>query len=45
MVDVYVKLIINGRRTIEQVPSVIKKEVIQKLMDNGYINEGGEGNG
>lgn len=45
MVDVYVKLIINGRRTIDQVPSVIKKDVIQALKNNGYLNEGGEDNG
>ena len=36
MVQVYVKLILNGRRTIEQVPSSIREEVIRALTELGY---------
>lgn len=45
MVSVYVKLIMSGRRTIEQVPSIIREDVIHALIDNGFLAEGGEDNG
>lgn len=31
MVDVYVALIVKGRRTIEQVPSSLKQQVLEEL--------------
>ena len=37
MVQVYVKLIINGRRTLEEVPSVIREDVFQALVEIGYF--------
>lgn len=36
MVAVYVNLIINGRRTVEAVPTVIREQVRQALIDKGY---------
>ena len=36
MVQVYVKLIVSGRRTIDQVPSSIREDVIQALKEFGY---------
>lgn len=37
MVDVYVLLILRGRRTLESVPSAIRSQVAQRLaeMENG----------
>lgn len=32
MIQVYVKLILSGRRTIEQVPIAIREEVARQLM-------------
>ena len=32
MIQVYVKLILSGRRTIEQVPITIREEVAHQLM-------------
>lgn len=39
MIQVYVKLILSGRRTIEQVPLSIRDEVIQALADLGFEQE------
>ena len=39
MVQVYVKLILSGRRTIDQVPASIRDEVIQALADLGFEQE------
>ena len=39
MVQVYVKLILSGRRTIDQVPTSIRDEVIQALADLGFEQE------
>ena len=36
MIQVYVKLIFNGRRTIDQVPASIRDEVIRALTELGY---------
>lgn len=40
MVDVYVKLIINKRRTLDQVPDVFKADVEAKLREYGYDTNG-----
>lgn len=36
MVEIYVKLIINKRRTIDQIPDKFKAEVEAKLGEYGY---------
>lgn len=36
MVKVYANLIINGRRTIDDVPESLKESVIQELKKRGY---------
>ena len=40
MVEIYCKLIINGRRTFEQVPTNFKDEVEARLKELGYNTEG-----
>lgn len=40
MVQVYVKLILSGRRTIEQVPISLREKVVQKLTELN-IGQGG----
>lgn len=40
MVELYVKLIINKRRTIEQVPARLLAEVEDKLASYGYGIDG-----
>ena len=40
MVTVYVTLIINNRKTIEQVPSKIREEVIAELASMGLGQDG-----
>lgn len=35
MINIYVNLIINGRKTIEEVPENIKQEVIAELRKRG----------
>lgn len=36
MVSVYVTLIINNRRTIDQIPENLKDEVISELIAQGF---------
>lgn len=40
MVEIYVKLIINKRRTFDQVPDKFKAEVEAKLGEYGYDTNG-----
>ncbi|GED55413.1 MULTISPECIES: CD1375 family protein [Brevibacillus] len=40
LVDLYVCLIINDRRTIDQVPSTIKEDVIAELAALGFGTDG-----
>lgn len=40
MVAVYVTLIINHRKTIDQVPATIRAAVIERLIEEGYDTEG-----
>lgn len=40
MVSVYVSLIINHRKTIDQVPASIRPQVIEQLIAEGYDTEG-----
>lgn len=40
MISVYVALIINHRKTIDQVPENIRTAVIEKLIADGYDTEG-----
>lgn len=40
MVSIYVTLIINHRKTIDQVPESIRAAVIEKLVADGYDTEG-----
>jgi hypothetical protein len=42
MIEVYCKLIIEGRRTLEDVPSNLKEKVEARLKEQGYIAEGGD---
>lgn len=39
MVQIYVKLIKAGLRTLEQVPILIREDVKLKLIADGYIKE------
>ena len=40
MVEIYVKLIINKRRTFDQIPDKFKAEVEAKLGEYGYDTNG-----
>ena len=40
MVEIYCKLIINGRRTFEQVPENYKDLVESRLFELGYSTDG-----
>ena len=40
MVEIYVKLIINKRRTFDQVPNKFKADVEAKLGEYGYDTNG-----
>lgn len=40
MVDIYVKLIVNKRRTFDEVPDKFKADVEAKLMEYGYNTNG-----
>lgn len=40
MVEIYVKLIINKRRTFDQIPDKFKAEVEAKLREYGYDTNG-----
>ncbi|WP_156940158.1 CD1375 family protein [Caldanaerobius polysaccharolyticus] len=41
-VNIYYTLIINGRKTVNDVPASIKQDVINMLIQNGYtINADG----
>ncbi len=40
MVDVYVALIVKGRRTIDQVPSSLKQQVLDELAALGLDGSG-----
>lgn len=40
MVEIYYKLIINKRRTFDQVPDIFKDEVESKLEELGYNIDG-----
>lgn len=40
MVDIYVRLIINKRRTFEEVPDKFRADVEAKLMECGYNTNG-----
>ena len=40
MVDVYVALIVKGRRTIEQVPSSLRQQVLDELAALGLDGSG-----
>lgn len=40
MVEIYVKLIVNKRRTFDQVPDKFKAEVEVKLGEYGYDTNG-----
>lgn len=40
MIEVYVKLIINGRRSFEQVPDNLKEDVKNRLTELGYDQNG-----
>jgi hypothetical protein len=42
MIEVYCKLIIEGRRTFEDVPTKLKANVKTRLKELGYDTEGGE---
>lgn len=40
MVELYAKLIIGGRRTIEQIPDNLRDKVTEKLKMYGYDKNG-----
>lgn len=40
MVDIYVKLIINKRRTFDQIPDKFKADVEAQLREYGYDTNG-----
>lgn len=40
MVTLYVTLIINHRKTIDQVPESIRAKVIEELFNQGYDSDG-----
>ena len=40
MIEVYVKLIINGRRSFERVPDELKESVLYRLAELGYDQNG-----
>lgn len=40
MIEVYVKLIINGRRSFEQIPDEFKESVVFRLAELGYDQNG-----
>ena len=40
MTDIYCKLIINGRRTLEQIPDEFQEKVILRLAELGYDENG-----
>lgn len=40
MIEVYVKLIINKRRSFEQVPDNLKEDVKNRLVERGYDQNG-----
>lgn len=40
MVNLFVTLIIKGKRTIDEVPTNLKEEVITKLNEPGYDESG-----
>lgn len=40
MVEIYVKLIVNKRRTFDQVPDKLKADVEAKLLEYGYDTNG-----
>ena len=42
MIEVYCKLIIEGRRKFDDVPSKLKAGVKARLKELGYNTEGGE---
>ncbi len=39
MVGIYVKLILAGRKKLEEVPEHLKEEVTEKLTNLGYFDE------
>lgn len=39
MVDLYARLIISHRRTIDSVPDNLKDQVIERLKELGFITE------
>jgi hypothetical protein len=39
MIEIYVKLIKAGKRTIEQVPEHIREQVREALMEDNYVVE------
>lgn len=40
MVTLYAQLIINHRKTIDQIPTSMRTQVIQKLIEMGYDTDG-----
>lgn len=40
MIEVYCKLIINGRRSFKQIPDELKEAVIYRLAELGYDQNG-----
>lgn len=40
MIELYVTLIIAGRRTISQVPMKLREDVMTELEERGYDGEG-----
>lgn len=42
MIEVYCKLITEGRRTFEDVPTKLKANVKARLKELGYDTEGGD---
>ena len=40
MIEMYCKLIINGRRTFDEVPNEFKERVEMRLIELGYDTDG-----
>lgn len=40
MVTLYAQLIINHRKTLSQIPTNLKAQVLEKLIEMGYDSEG-----
>lgn len=39
MVEIYVKLIMSGRRTLNQIPERLRDDVNNRLIELGYITK------